>query len=67
MFTIYIKGVSKMKIGKSASEMVVENLKEIKALIESGKFTVNNEDTEDLYKVSLDNAILRIYKTLGQL
>ncbi len=56
-----------MKIGKSASEMVVENLKEIKALIESGKFTVNNEDTEDLYKVSLDNAILRIYKTLGQL
>jgi len=62
-----MKGVSKMKIGKSASEMVVENLKEIKALIESGKFTVNNEDTEDLYKVSLDNAILRIYKTLGQL
>ena len=62
-----MKGVSKMKIGKSASEMVVENLKEIKALIESGKFTVNNEDTEDLYKVSLDNAILRIYKTLGEL
>ena len=56
-----------MRVDKSVNKMVVENLKEILALIESGTFTVNDEDTEALYKVSLSNAIIKLYKSSGEL
>jgi len=62
-----MKEVSKMRVDKSVNKMVVENLKEILALIESGTFTVNDEDTEALYKVSLSNAIIKLYKSSGEL